>query len=306
MASPRVVNVDEIKSKLLHPATTSHFVVSIPKPPGGDSPGGFDRYLASNGIPNFIGNKEKLELLCCEAILPGSQLATHSITGDYHGSTHKHAYRRQFDDRIDLSFYVDADNYLPIRFFETWIKYIVGEQLSPANNNVKQDNYFYRMNYPNNYIAISGLEVTKFEKSTVGNSKGKKAAKLQYLFVDAFPIAINSMPVSYDTASLLKCSVAFSYVRYYINPVGSSESSDSASDSGTRSSNGAVDGPFTNPNFGQFGVDKTGIESPATFLPGQFGTNSNIPSFTTFVPGQSRFTGSGGPAELAQINRDIG
>ena len=121
MASPRVVNVDEIKSKLLHPATTSHFVVSIPKPPGGGSPGGFDGYLASNGIPNFIGNNEKLELLCCEAILPGSQLATHSITGDYHGSTHKHAYRRQFDDRIDLSFYVDADNYLPIRYFETWI-----------------------------------------------------------------------------------------------------------------------------------------------------------------------------------------
>ena len=233
MASPRVVNVDEIKSKLLHPATTSHFVVSIPKPPGGGSPGGFDGYLASNGIPNFIGNNEKLELLCCEAILPGSQLATHSITGDYHGSTHKHAYRRLFDDRIDLSFYVDADNYLPIRFFETWIKYISGEQLSPTNNNVKQKNYFYRMNYPKFYIANSGLEVTKFEKSTVGNSKGKKASKLQYFFVDAFPIAINSISVSYDTASLLKCSIAFSYVRYYINPVGGqaeSEAESSAND----------------------------------------------------------------------------
>ena len=256
MASPRVVNVDEIKSKLLHPATTSHFVVSIPKPPGGDSPGGFDRYLASNGIPNFIGNSEKLELLCCEAILPGSQLATHSITGDYHGSTHKHAYRRLFDDRIDLSFYVDADNYLPIRFFETWIKYIVGEQLSPANNNVKQDNYFYRMNYPNNYIAISGLEV---------NSKGKKAAKLQYLFVDAFPIAINSMPVSYDTASLLKCSVAFSYVRYYINPVGEqAESEAESSPYGTRNFSDQIQQVKFNANAFNSGLDFGGGNIPAT------------------------------------------
>jgi len=281
MASPRVVNVDEIKSKLLHPATTSHFVVSIPKPPGGGSPGGFDGYLASNGIPNFIGNNEKLELLCCEAILPGSQLATHSITGDYHGSTHKHAYRRQFDDRIDLSFYVDADNYLPIRFFETWIKYISGEQLSPTNNNVKQKNYFYRMNYPKFYIANSGLEVTKFEKSTVGNSKGKKAAKLQYFFVDAFPISINSISVSYDIASLLKCSVAFSYVRYYINPVGSSESSDS----GTRSSNGAADSPQALTGaFGLTGAQLDAIEAQDILNTealalgnAQFGTSSSIP-----------------------------
>jgi len=265
MASPRVVNVDEIKSKLLHPATTSHFVVSIPKPPGGDSLGGFDKYLASNGIPNFIGNNEKLELLCCEAILPGSQLATHSITGDYHGSTHKHAYRRQFDDRIDLSFYVDADNYLPIRYFETWIKYISGEQLSPKNNNVKQTNYFYRMNYPKNYIANSGLEVTKFEKSTVGNSKGKKAAKLQYFFVDAFPISINSISVSYDTASLLKCSIAFSYVRYYINPVGEqAESEAESSPYGTRNFSDQIQQVKFNANAFNSGLDFGGGNIPAT------------------------------------------
>ena len=288
---PSKVNVDKIKANILHPATTSHFVVSIPKPPGGDSPGGFDQYLASNGIPNFISNKEKLELLCCEAILPGSQLATHSITGDYHGSTHKHAYRRQFDDRIDLSFYVDADNYLPIRFFETWIKYISGEQLSPKSNNVKQKNYFYRMNYPKNYIANTGLEVTKFEKSTVGNSKEKKAAKLHYFFVDAFPISINSMSVSYDTASLLKCSVAFSYVRYYINPIGSSVSSDdSASDSSTRSSKtGAVDSPQALTGAQLDAIEAQDIlntEALEIFSNPKFGTSSNVPGGDIKFSGQ--------------------
>ena len=34
--------------------------------------------------------------------------------------------------------------------------------------------------------------------------------------LDAFPLAINSMPVSYDGSSLLKCSVSMSYIRYIV------------------------------------------------------------------------------------------
>ena len=40
-------------------------------------------------------------------------------------------------------------------------------------------------------------------------------------FVRAFPIAVASMPVSYDASSLLKCTVSMTYIRYYIeNGVG--------------------------------------------------------------------------------------
>ena len=56
---------------------------------------------------------------------------------------------------------------------------------------------------------------------------------MTYKFVDIFPISINSMSVSYDASSLLKCTVAFSYVRYFI---------DRASPSGSTS-------PTTNNNF---------------------------------------------------------
>jgi hypothetical protein len=59
--------------------------------------------------------------------LPGSSLATHENNSDFTGVTEKFAYRRLYDDRIDFTFYVDAENYLPIRFFESWIKFIVGE-----------------------------------------------------------------------------------------------------------------------------------------------------------------------------------
>ena len=300
------VSVDKIKAKLLRPALTSHFIVQIPKPPK------FDRYLASNGISNF--DQEQLNLLCSEATLPGSSLATHENNSDFPGVTQKFAYRRLYDDRIDFTFYVNADNYLPIVYFESWIKFIVAESKSPdaksGKLSIDKSEYFYRVKYPDDYIAQQGLKITKFERTSKSEkSANHEGATLTYNFVSAYPIAVTSMPVSYDTSSLLKCTVSFSYIRYYIESLKGSTETEPAtpgSRTATRSPNGAADSPFTNPNFGEFGVNKTGIESPTTFLPGQFGTNSNVPSFTTFVPGQSRFTGAGGPAELAQINRDIG
>ena len=300
------VSVDKIKAKLLRPALTSHFIVQIPKP---EFP---LKYLSDNGISNF--DQEQLNLLCSEATLPGSSLATHENNSDFPGVTQKFAYRRLYDDRIDFTFYVNADNYLPIVYFESWIKFIVGESISEDKKSGKlpalNSNYFYRVKYPEDYIAQSGLKVTKFERTSKSEkSANHEGATLTYNFVSAYPIAVTSMPVSYDASSLLKCTVSFSYIRYYIESLKGSTETEPAtpgSRTATRSPNGAADSPFTNPNFGEFGVNKTGIESPTTFLPGQFGTNSNVPSFTTFVPGQSRFTGAGGPAELAQINQDIG
>ena len=39
---------------------------------------------------------------CSEASLPGASLNTQEITDDRHGVTERNAYRRMYDDRIDL------------------------------------------------------------------------------------------------------------------------------------------------------------------------------------------------------------
>ncbi len=231
---PAKVSVDKIKANLLRPALTSHFEVEIQKPSGLD-----DGYLSANGLPGFTaGKKSKLNLLCSEATLPGSSLATHENTSDFTGVTEKFAYRRLYDDRIDFTFYVDADNYIPIRFFETWIKFIVGESQSASKDSgklsSKLSNYFYRVRYPNDYIVEKGLKITKFERTHEGNT-------LIYNFVNSYPIAVTSMPVSYEASSLLKCTVSFSYIRYYIE----SKDVTGTSDSGSRSSKGAADSPHT-------------------------------------------------------------
>ena len=64
---PSAKSIAQIKSALLHPATTSHFEVQIDisKLPL--------QYLSENDV---ILNTEKLNLLCSETTLPGSNLAT--------------------------------------------------------------------------------------------------------------------------------------------------------------------------------------------------------------------------------------
>ena len=211
--APKKIQVSQLKSKILRPALTSHFLVYI-KAPGG----GFNEFLIDNGLN--INDTGDLYLMCSETTLPGSSFSTHESNNDFHGTTERFAYRRLYDDRIDLSFYVDADNHLPIRFFETWMKYISNESIAELNGvSTKGGDYFYRFRYPdgaNGYRQDSALEITKFERH-MNNENG---VNLKYEFIKPYPISIQSMPVSYDTSSLLKCTVSMNYIRYIVDPRG--------------------------------------------------------------------------------------
>ena len=147
---------------------------------------------------------------CSEASLPGSSLATHEINNDFTGVTERHVYRRQYDDRADFTFYVDH-NYNIIFFFENWMSYIVDEQYTnrdgTQNKGIETLNYNYRVNFPKNYKTE--IYIKKFEKDYTGRI-------LQYRFINAYPISITSMPVSYDSSQLLKCTVSFTYSRYIV------------------------------------------------------------------------------------------
>lgn len=205
---PTIRSVSDIKANLLRPSLTSYFEVEIALPFKTD--GKFNDFLKYNGISSF--NQTKLTLLCSEATLPGSNLATLELTNDFHGVTERHAYRRVYDDRIDFTFYVDAENYLPIHLFEVWMKFIVdesiGNQKDKGDVGSRDPNYFYRIRYPDEYIVNRGTKVIKFERDYKNT--------LSYEFINTFPISVSSMPVSYDSSSLLKCTVSMSYIRYVL------------------------------------------------------------------------------------------
>ena len=207
---------------------TSQFMMYV------DFPSEVKSHMSSRGLADPQGGvlRGGLNLACSEASLPGSSLATLEQTSDRTGVTERHVHRRMFDDRIDLTFYVDAQNYLPIRAFEFWKEYITG---GGTKEEFARTNHFYRMNYVDDYAtdSLGGgyLRIIKFERDFDGSFKGNSGIVngtqhgLTYNFVKAFPIAVASMPVSYDASSLLKCTVSMSYIRYYItNGLGDSDS----------------------------------------------------------------------------------
>ena len=201
MAGPRPnkVSTSSLKSRLLNLAQNSVYRVKV------QHPFEVDNFLQRTGRDFSYGSTgREIELLCSATSLPGSALATHDKTSDFPGVTEKFAYRRIYDETLEMSFYVDK-NYNIIEFFEGWTDFITGIGRNGVRSDYKETPIGYRMSYPKSYKT--NIYLTKFEKD-------EQNKQLAYTFVDAFPISINSMPVSYDASDLLRYSVSFSYVRY--------------------------------------------------------------------------------------------
>ena len=155
-------------------------------------------------VRNFLSRKTGL--LCAEASLPTSSMATAEVRDNFMGIPQEFAHTRLYTD-IDFTFYVDS-NYLNLRIFEAWMDYIAGG----SEINELSENYYRRMNYPDNY-KVQTMFISKFERDF--NSQ------IDYQFINAFPKLVTAIPVSYGAADLLKVTVSFTYDRYIVNPKGS-------------------------------------------------------------------------------------
>ena len=205
--SPTRKTLADLKATILRPATPANFQCWF------NPPNAVRKWLGERQSSGFgkrwEGNEEFYSLSCAEASLPGSNLQTHELQNDHTGVTERHAYRRAFDDRIEFTFYVDHD-YNVIHLFENWIAYTVNEQLASSDeySSVNETiGYSYRMNFPGgNEGYQTTVYLNKFEKDY--------NHLIQYRFLKAFPVSINTMPVSYDASDLLRCVVGFTYSRY--------------------------------------------------------------------------------------------
>ena len=176
-------------------AQTSQFLVKFALPYSTRS--GLRSYLRRKGVNDrFI--VEDAGLLCSDAVLPGSALASVDTRGDYQGVIERFAHTRNFT-QISLDFYVDNE-YKSMKFLEHWMEFITGAISDPAD-----DTYFYQLHYPSEYKS-NDTRIVKFER----NYK----QFLEYRFIGLFPLALNSTRVSYQGSQVLKASCSFSFDRY--------------------------------------------------------------------------------------------
>ena len=204
-----------LRTKILSPALTSHYEVKIPRATAEQLSGNAKGALNSILDP-ILGTdgQENLNISCSETNLPGSSIATFEIKNDYAGVTERYAHRRMYDDRIDFTFYVDSNQYTAIRFFESWMRFVTGEAGTRTDGDTREltnPGYHYRMNFPESYRCERGLKIVKFERDY--------KSSLEYEFIGAYPLSVGSMPVSYESSSLLKCTVSMTYLRYVMKEV---------------------------------------------------------------------------------------
>ena len=179
--------------KLQNVAQTSQFLVKFVLPRGDCR-----RFLRQKGINDrFIS--DNVGLLCSDAVLPGSALATLNTAGDYQGVVERFAHTRNFT-QISFDFYVDNE-YKSLRFIEHWMEFITGGSIGDPS----QDTKHFKMRYPDEYKA-NETRVVKFERNY--------SQFLEYRFIGLFPLSLNSVRVSYNNSQVLKATANFSYDRY--------------------------------------------------------------------------------------------
>ena len=222
-----IPNASPIFSKL---AISSQFKVSLDlvrRSASGDNLGLFD-YLTNCGLfEDTNSTTQKYDFLCASASLPGSNFNISEELGSRQGMTERFATRRIYNE-FDLTFYIDND-YNALRMLEEWMNYINpiynetngrydGNQSSQSNA-YQERNSYSRFRYPDDYRRK--IRITKFERDFLQNPNDKNNTfkdmpLLTYHFIDAFPVNINAVPMSYDGSTFLQVTSVFTYLRHTI------------------------------------------------------------------------------------------
>lgn len=171
---------------------------------------------------------EIVSLFCDEAQLPNTNTAQGSINGLYLGSgAVQYAHTRVFTE-IQLGFMLDA-NLSALKFLNKWMDWIFsGESMewndqqsnrslsqiqSLATTTPRPRNRPIRLKYKNDYartILISKTESGPFAPN--------QRVPITYVLEEAYPYAIDPVPLSYGSSQISKVSAQFSYSRHYTIP----------------------------------------------------------------------------------------
>ena len=206
---PRVKKTERIRSLFQKVATTNHYEVF------------FNGFAAMQELRGYITRKKPrvsnffisrdLGLLCNSAELPATSFATAQVEGNRMGIIEKMAHTRVYTDSA-FTFYVDSD-YRTLQFFEMWHEFIAsGSHYGDRNDRADTTHraYYHRMQWPTDY-KVDTIRIQKFNKDHFRN--------VEYTFLNAFPVAVSAMPVSYDGNQVLECQVTFTYDRYFFGPI---------------------------------------------------------------------------------------
>jgi len=194
----RKLNLEEVRPLIGQLSRPNYYEVRF-----GGLPLPLSNYLSSRGVSrSFTGGD--MGLMCYEASLPGSNLASTEVTNNFSGITQNFAHRRIYTP-LTLSFYSDNE-YRALKFLEHWMEFVISGSGTATNFGYAANSYEVRLKYPEDY-KCSGTTITKFE-----NDYNRA---IQYSFIGLYPETLNSVPLEYGPNSQIsRITCSFRYDRY--------------------------------------------------------------------------------------------
>ena len=163
-------------------------------------------------------DEDVVHMLCDEAQLPNVQSATGQISGRYLGENAvQYPTGRMFTD-VGMGFLCDAE-LIPLKFFNDWYNYIFNESVVKQRGDYygaksatpKRSNRVNRLRYMSEYAST--IRIIKTEPN---NSYSNGRAPITYLLEDAYPYAIDAVPLSYGSSQITRVNVNFYYSRHTV------------------------------------------------------------------------------------------
>jgi hypothetical protein len=176
----------------------------------------------------YDGINEIVSLFCDEAQMPNTNTAQGSINGLYLGSGSVQYPHTRVYTEIQFGFMLDA-NLSALKFLNKWMDFIFSGQSkefsdqltnkslaqiqSLASTNPRAKNRSIRLRYKNEYART--ILISKTEQ---GPYAPNQRVPLTYVLEEAYPYAIDAIPLSYGNSQITKVSAQFSYARHYTIP----------------------------------------------------------------------------------------
>ena len=183
-----------------NPSRSNYFEVSF---------GGLSNGLRNHLRQRGVGNKfvtERMGLMCYEASLPGSSLAT-TESNNWQGYTENFAHAKIYNN-LSLTFYCDK-RYRALKFLEHWMEYSMSGN---GLDGYALNNYQYRVKYPldpQDGYKSNMCRIIKFENNY------KSSQTLEYSFIGLYPQNLSATQVRYGADNeLTRVTCDFRYDRY--------------------------------------------------------------------------------------------
>ena len=159
--------------------------------------------VAFENVPiSYAGLSEEIEYFCDEAQLPNINTATGTLNGLYTGLGNIDYPHTKVFTELQLGFMLDADLSV-LKYLNSWYNSIFIE-------NGTSESRTTRVKFRNEYTGT-----IKITKSETGPDSATQRKPITYVLEQAYPYAIDAVPLQFGSSQITKVTAQFKYQRHY-------------------------------------------------------------------------------------------